>query len=138
MPRYINVEVSDSGNVSVTFGNDGEDHFTKREQLRVIKTIKHESRQQVKAYRRKQRLELVIKGASDARDRPEQSSVERTETVTLTSNSREGSKETTAQSSNDRVTEAAGRAESPNSDLAAAVRRIPSSRLGRRGYYRQN
>jgi len=119
--RYINIEVSDSGEVSVTFGNNGEDHFTKRELLRVIKTVKQESRQQVKVYRRKQRLKL-IEETKDARNKSEQSSVERTETRLISGDSSEGNEKPAAKSCDVSIAETTGRTEGDNSGLAAAIR----------------
>ena len=74
MSRTVVIEVADSGRVFVEFKDD--EHFTKREILRIISTIKLESRQQVKRYRRKQRL-LVVKekGASNGRNESRKESV---------------------------------------------------------------
>jgi hypothetical protein len=68
MSRKINIELLDSGKVLVEF--IGNSHFTKRELLRVIKSINAESKHRVKAYRREQRT-LQLKDQENARSERE-------------------------------------------------------------------
>lgn len=65
MPKQILVKLSDVGMVSVEFADDA--HFTKRELMRVLKTIQHEARQSVKRYRREQRLKESEKELNNER-----------------------------------------------------------------------
>jgi len=126
MTRQIVVEMLDSGACTADFG---EDHFTKRELLRVIRTIKQESKQQVRMYRRKQRLER-LKGADNGK------TLQTGEHKLGSSNSSEGSKTTAAaststgtkQSARERVAEAIRGTEKSESSLAAAVQRAEKLR----------
>jgi hypothetical protein len=99
MTRTIKAMMNDSGRVFVEYS----DHFTKRELLRVLNTIKSEHRQKVREYRRKKRLELHEKiGESNGERNERQSGSERSD-----SNSREQSSDSTN--------------EAPTGGLAAAV-----------------
>jgi len=123
MPRIIVIEMLDSGACTAKFGSNGEDHFTKRELMRVIRTIKQESKQQVRMYRRNQKL----KGPSNGKR------VQTGESESGASDSSEGSKETETagaeQSSSTRVAETAGRNETRESSLEDAIARAKERRI---------
>ena len=102
--RKMIIVMSDSGRAEVEFVNDV--HFTKREVLRILSTIKVESRQKVKEYRRNQRTK---EQADNGRSEQGQSGQEQR---------REPDQRN---SDNDKVEGKVGRAIEPNSRLAEAI-----------------
>ena len=113
MSRKIDIIMLDSGAVEVDFH---EDHFTKRELSRVIKTIQVESRHQVRNYRRKQRLSLIkengVNKNGERNSRPEQRKSESklsepgvAETVTSTTGTKQSLADTIAAKQQRRISE---------------------------------